>query len=65
MNKHLISSCSIIYLNARSNKMTLLFVIDIHDTACTTFPQTVNDIVEVLDDIQVWPEGVVEDMGPE
>ena len=37
----------------------------IHDTACTTFPQTVNDIVEVLDDIQVWPEEVVEDMGSE
>ena len=38
-------------------------LLPMHDTACTAFPQTVNDIVEVLDAIQVWPEDVVEDMG--
>ena len=45
--------------------MSLLCVIDIHDTACIGFPQTVIDILEVLDTIQAWPEEVVEDMGPE
>ena len=45
--------------------MQLLPIIGMHDTACTGFLQTVNDIVQVLDAIQVWPEDVVEDMGSE
>ena len=40
-------------------------VIGMLDTAYTAFLQTVNNIVEVLDTIQVWPEEVVEDMGSE
>ena len=43
----------------------LLLACIVHDTACIAFPQTVNNIVEVLDTIQVWPEEVVEDMGSE
>ena len=62
MNKHLISSCSLICLNGHSNEMS---AIGMHDCYCAAFPQTVDNIVEVLDTIQVWPEEVVEDMGSE
>ena len=67
MSKHLISnySASLTYLNGHSNKMSLFHVIGMHNAACIGFPQTVIDILEVLDTIQAWPDDVVEDMGPE
>ena len=55
------------YLVLADSQLSFLpvYVIGMYDCYSTTFPQTVNDIVEILDTIQVWPEEVVGDMGSE
>ena len=58
-------SCNIEVTITTRGSYVLLPVIDMHNAACIAFPQTIIDILEVLDTIQAWPEEVVGDMGPE